>query len=62
MQILKLRDKVIKCKDCGQDFVWTIDEQAYYQQKKFKPPLRCPICRSTYKEAKKDKFRGRLSF
>lgn len=61
MKNLKLTDKVIKCRDCGQDFAWTIDEQIFYQQKGLQPPIRCPMCRAAYKAAKEDKFRGKLS-
>lgn len=39
------KDKTIQCKDCGKDFVWTADEQAFYQEKGFNPPLRCKECR-----------------
>lgn len=36
---------MIQCKDCGKDFVWTADEQAFYQEKGFSAPLRCKECR-----------------
>ena len=39
------KDKTIQCKDCGKDFVWTADEQAFYQEKGFNAPLRCKECR-----------------
>ncbi len=39
------QDKIIQCKDCGKDFSWTADEQAFYQEKGFNPPLRCKECR-----------------
>ncbi len=39
------KDKTIQCKDCGKDFVWTEDEQAFYQEKGFNAPLRCKECR-----------------
>lgn len=44
-------DKTIKCKDCGEDFVWTASEQEFYQQKGFEnPPARCPKCRLAKKQ------------
>jgi endogenous inhibitor of DNA gyrase (YacG/DUF329 family) len=55
-----MKDKIIKCIECAQDFAWTVGEQEFYQQKGLKPPVRCPICRAAFKEAKKDKFRGRI--
>lgn len=55
-----MKDKIIKCVDCQSEFAWTIGEQEFYLKKSLKPPIRCPICRATYKAAKKDKFRGKI--
>ncbi len=55
-----MKDKVIQCIDCQQKFPWVVEEQEFYQEKGLKPPTRCPICRAAFKEAKKDKFRGRI--
>lgn len=39
-------DQTLKCRDCGADFVWTVGEQEFYQQKGFtNAPVRCPACR-----------------
>ena len=56
----KFTDKVIKCIDCAQDFPWTIGEQEFYAQKGLRSPIRCPMCRSAFKAAKEDRFRGRI--
>ena len=41
------QDQTLKCRDCGKDFVWTADEQAFYQSKGFtNAPVRCPECRA----------------
>ena len=54
----KMKDnKAIKCKKCGQNFVWTREEQDFYKEKGLKPPVYCLICRSIYNEAEKDDFR-----
>ena len=42
---MALQDQQIQCKDCGADFVWSADEQEFYQQKGFSAPLRCKDCR-----------------
>ena len=43
-------DQTLKCRDCGQDFVWTASEQDFYQEKGFNnPPSRCPACRKAKK-------------
>lgn len=39
------QDQTIQCKDCGKDFTWTADEQAFYQEKGFNAPMRCKDCR-----------------
>jgi CxxC-x17-CxxC domain-containing protein len=43
------QDQTIQCKDCGQQFVWTAEEQDFFQQKGFNPPLRCKDCRAKAK-------------
>lgn len=41
-----MADKTIKCKDCGNDFIFTEAEQAFYKEKGFdNEPVRCPDCR-----------------
>lgn len=45
-------DKTLKCKDCGQDFVFTAGEQEFYAQKGFQnEPQRCKACRDAKKSA-----------
>ncbi len=40
-------DITITCRECGGQFVFTIDQQAYYQEKGYTAPHHCPRCRST---------------
>lgn len=42
---MAFQDQSIQCKDCGNDFTWTADEQEFYQEKGFNAPLRCKECR-----------------
>jgi len=46
-----LQDQNIQCKDCGTEFVWTAEEQEFYQQKGFNAPLRCKNCRAKARAA-----------
>ncbi len=39
-------NKRLLCKDCGNDFIWTAKEQAFYYRMKFKEPKTCPNCRT----------------
>ncbi|HHV93554.1 MAG TPA: zinc-binding protein [Firmicutes bacterium] len=44
-------DKVLVCRDCGREFVFSAGEQAFYQEKGFQhDPVRCPECRRSRKE------------
>jgi DNA-directed RNA polymerase subunit RPC12/RpoP len=45
-----MADRNITCKDCGQEFVFTEGEQAFYKEKGFEnDPVRCPSCRKARK-------------
>lgn len=55
-----MKDKIIKCEHCAQDFAWTIEEQEFYKRKGWQEPKHCPICRGALKAAREDKFRGKI--
>lgn len=39
-------DKILRCADCGEEFVFTADEQSFYAEKGFRnEPKRCMKCR-----------------
>ena len=43
-------DKVLKCRDCGEEFVFTAGEQAFYKERGFQhEPTRCRRCREEKK-------------
>ena len=43
-------DKVLKCRDCGEEFVFTAGEQEFYAEKGFQnEPQRCKSCREARK-------------
>ena len=45
-------DKVIKCRDCGEKFVFTVGEQNFYKVRGFQhEPTRCRRCRDEKKRA-----------
>ena len=40
-------DKILKCVDCGNDFVFTAGEQLFFHDKQFKnDPKRCKQCKA----------------
>ena len=40
-----MEDKKLICKECGDEFILTIDDQQFYAEKGFKEPKRCKDCR-----------------
>ncbi|HEU5441547.1 MAG TPA: zinc-ribbon domain containing protein [Ktedonobacterales bacterium] len=45
-------DLTLRCRDCGQDFVFTAGEQDFYASKGLMhQPSRCPECRSARKNS-----------
>ncbi|MGQ9682287.1 MAG: zinc-ribbon domain containing protein [Anaerolineae bacterium] len=42
-----MQDKTLRCRECGQDFVFTAGEQEFYAQRGLaNAPGRCPSCRA----------------
>ena len=43
---MEFQDKVLKCIDCGSEFVFTAGEQLFFHDKQFKnEPKRCKACK-----------------
>jgi hypothetical protein len=42
-------DTSLQCSDCGRDFLWTSDEQAFYFERGLAAPKRCDACRANRK-------------
>ena len=48
-------DKTLKCKECGNEFVFTAGEQEFYAEKGFQnEPQRCKVCRDKRKNATRE--------
>ena len=46
-----MEDKKLICVDCGNEFVFTVGEQEFYNEKGFEnEPKRCPDCRRAKKQ------------
>ncbi len=55
----EMKDKTIKCIDCGEKFVFTANEQRFYQEKGFtNEPKRCKSCRDK-KKRERNEFQNR---
>lgn len=49
-------DKVLKCRDCGADFLFTAGERAFYAEQGFMTePVRCRPCRAKRKRFDRSK-------
>lgn len=45
-------DKTLKCKECGNDFIFTAGEREFYAERGFEnEPQRCKACRDNRKAA-----------
>lgn len=49
--------KTIRCKNCGNSFVWSQEEQRLYLQRSLSEPEFCPICRGIIEAQARDKNR-----
>lgn len=45
-------DKEITCSSCGQPFIFTAEEQDFYQSKGFNEPRKCKPCRDVAKQSR----------
>ena len=44
-----LQDQTLKCCRCGEDHVFTVRDQIFFQQNGWGPPKRCRPCRDELK-------------
>lgn len=52
------QDQQMTCADCGAEYTFAASEQAFYADKGFSAPKRCPDCR----QKKKDERRSNRQF
>ena len=44
---MEFQDRILRCVDCGAEFVWTAGEQQFFADKNFKnEPKRCKTCKT----------------
>ena len=49
-------DRVLVCRDCGAEFVFTAGEQAFFAEKGFtNDPVRCRDCRMSKKQSRRER-------
>lgn len=47
----------LKCTNCGNKFVWSVEEQELYKKRGLNPPEYCPICRGIIEARNRDNAR-----
>lgn len=51
---MSLTDQALYCRDCNQEFTFTIGEQEFYASRGFtNAPTRCPECRAARKQSQR---------
>jgi DNA replicative helicase MCM subunit Mcm2 (Cdc46/Mcm family) len=53
-----MSEQRITCADCGREFTFSAEEQAFFREKGFTPPKRCKSCRQAKKEQRENDGRG----
>ena len=48
--VINLEPKMLKCKICGDTFVFSAGEQNFYQDRSLAEPRRCPACRRNHNQ------------
>lgn len=52
-----MQDETMVCRDCGQEFLFTVGEQEFYAAKGFEnKPTRCADCRRAHKQQRQNRF------
>jgi len=50
-----MEDKTLTCIDCGEDFIFNVGEQEFFEEKGFSEPKRCKDCREKRKAEKRNR-------
>ncbi len=53
-----MSEQRLTCADCGREFAFSAEEQAFFREKGFEPPKRCKDCRQARKEQRGGNERG----
>ncbi len=49
-----MKHRILVCEECGEEFVFTVGAQKYFEQRGFKQsPKRCKACHTKYKRDNK---------
>jgi CxxC-x17-CxxC domain-containing protein len=58
---MAMEEKKLRCRDCGQEFVFTVGEQEFYSSHGLQnDPSRCPSCRVSRRRSRNGGDEGRV--
>lgn len=52
---IEMEDITLNCQDCGEEFIFTVGEQEFFEEKGFSEPKRCKACRDKKKAQKQSR-------
>jgi len=52
-----MNGKVLECKNCGNEFVYSVEEQNLYKDRGIDDPEYCAICRGIFEAKQRDEER-----
>ncbi|MCK5660403.1 MAG: zinc-ribbon domain-containing protein [Methanosarcinales archaeon] len=55
-----MEDETLSCSDCNEDFIFTVGEQEFFQERNFDAPRRCKECRDKRKAERNNSGFGRF--
>jgi CxxC-x17-CxxC domain-containing protein len=59
---MEFEDRSLVCEDCGEEFIFSAEEQEFYMSRGFQTPKRCKPCRSRRKEERRGGFREKKMY
>ncbi len=54
-----MSEQRLTCADCGREFTFSAEEQAFFREKGFPPPKRCKDCARARREQRGGRGEGR---
>ena len=55
---MEFEDRTLVCEDCGEEWVFSADEQQFFNERGYQTPKRCKPCRQKRKMSRTDSSSG----
>jgi CxxC-x17-CxxC domain-containing protein len=53
---MAFQDKTLQCSDCGNPFIFSAEEQSFFENKGYQEPKRCRLCREARRSQRVDSY------